>query len=378
MKLVSRRVELTRCYRTMECNLSLVRPCQMPLVRVALGVADPFLWLAKLLLLHVSERVSVACSRWHRWIAIFVSRRLLSVVVLVNPRMSCRQQQKFMFFMARTMEHVLAKRRLDVGNLRSMVAIGCSNRETNLLLSYLVEVVADLVDDPFAADEQECLHTYRQCGSLEIGNSGSSEEESHMAGRCRMCIEERERAEPRLLEGAAVANSHVSRSRENCEHICELEQEEQAVLDVLLHRHHLHLAYVSVMPPPVQRAVVEALWGGPDVRPLLHCYRQHRLLFPNLEQSTAVSIGVERVHPAPLCCITLEAMVLEDETVPADVIAVIQRNAHTGRLHAFLFKGWALQAWMGNSQIPTSPLTRGFVLPTGMFRLSQAEAEFCK
>jgi hypothetical protein len=384
------------------------RQSRPPLVKTALELADPFFWLARSVLSHVSETVLVTCDRWHHWLTTFAARRFLSVAVLVSPNMTCHQRQQLLFYVGRTVEHLLTRGTVDIGVFRGIVALGCTNRETTLLLGYLVEVIASIVNDPFAAenapmqneevverrggDVESTVDGIRSAGDEDRANSATECSELRSSGteiadvisqpseqKCVSSVEETcdSRQAAGQEEGAlATVTAKEKGEVEVAERIewailSHSERDAAAVVHILLNRFKLPLPFVAVMPSKVQRAVVEALWGSPDVRGLLNEHRQR------LSDAAAATCPAQnslpwrqRVHAAPVCCITLEILVLEDESVASDVVAVVQRNAFTGRIHGFLYKGWALRTWIGGGHVATSPHTRSVVLPTDIYRLT--------
>ncbi|KAL3679545.1 hypothetical protein R1sor_022501 [Riccia sorocarpa] len=128
--------------------------------------------------------------------------------------------------------------------------------------------------------------------------------------------------------------------------------EEVKVAQTLTRFYSVEPIYVAAMPLPIKKAVLGALNGGLDV-----------IVNPS-------GLLVSNQQSPPVCCITLEPLVLPDGTVTDDVVAVIQRSQTTGKTHAFLYRGRALFDWLAHSQIPTNPDTRSLVRPTDIYRLS--------
>ncbi|KAG0614502.1 hypothetical protein M758_6G182100 [Ceratodon purpureus] len=132
---------------------------------------------------------------------------------------------------------------------------------------------------------------------------------------------------------------------------------EKARVSQCLYRHYsLEPVYVAAMPSPVRRAVLAALKGSMEV--------------PLLGSGLFDASSQDFQHTAPICSITLEALLCPDGTIAPDVVAVIQRSTLLNKQHAFLYKGRALFEWLGSSPVPKNPATRTMVLPTDVYRLS--------
>eukprot|EP00271_Cylindrocystis_brebissonii_P018181 TRINITY_DN5042_c0_g1_i1.p1 TRINITY_DN5042_c0_g1~~TRINITY_DN5042_c0_g1_i1.p1 ORF type:complete len:443 (-),score=81.11 TRINITY_DN5042_c0_g1_i1:217-1545(-) len=200
-------------------------------------------------------------------------------------------------------------------------------------------------------------------GDVEVGGGGllgaleDEGEEKALAIR-----QERERvmkARNRLLE--------LERAR----------REDAAVAKVLGSLFCVDRDYVAVMSAPVRRAVLDALWdeprswwaeGGGAGR------RARRIL-----RRAASAQGPMAPPMAPVCCITLEPLlVLPECALVDDVVAVIQRHRRRGcgvgaqpRVHADLYRGRALYAWLAATPVPTNPRTRSYILPSDIYRLME-------
>ncbi|KAJ7548355.1 hypothetical protein O6H91_07G008500 [Diphasiastrum complanatum] len=123
------------------------------------------------------------------------------------------------------------------------------------------------------------------------------------------------------------------------------------VAEVLLQQFSIEQIYVAAMTPGIRRAVLASL--------------------KNMESSPQISYSHDSkgaVHSSPVCCITLEPLLLPDGTITLDVVAV--KSYGNGKEHVFLYRGRALFAWLGTRQVPISPETRSVVKPNDIYRLS--------
>ncbi|KAL2613443.1 hypothetical protein R1flu_025135 [Riccia fluitans] len=129
--------------------------------------------------------------------------------------------------------------------------------------------------------------------------------------------------------------------------------EEARVAQTLTSFYYVESIYVAAMPFTIKKAVLAVLNGGLDVA-----------------ANNPNGFLVSNQQSPPVCCITLEPLLLPDGTVTADVVAVIQKSQTIGRCHAFLYRGRALFDWLAHSHVPTNPDTRSLVTPTDIYRLS--------
>eukprot|EP00850_Spirogloea_muscicola_P020170 SM000208S06340 [mRNA] locus=s208:75551:78910:- [translate_table: standard] len=250
------------------------------------------------------------------------------------------------------MEQALWQQSLDPALLSGMLQIACPNRDTQLLASYLMKIVATIMNP--LEDEGTFWDDVEQAGELVDVPSGPSP-------RSKLLLPSTVALD---VEGFVHVQGHQGHRRDSCNsrlvgaRLNSLE-EDRVVMQLLLTRFGMELVYVAAM-----RAVLEALCEGEDVKALLH-----RLA--NAGQPSDFTPSASLSASSLSCCITLDTLLQADGRLSPDVVAVVHRyKKKGGRMHASLYRGDALYAWLASSEMPTNPQNREVVLPTDVFRLS--------
>eukprot|EP00850_Spirogloea_muscicola_P014733 SM000107S14099 [mRNA] locus=s107:298781:300756:- [translate_table: standard] len=245
------------------------------------------------------------------------------------------------------MEQALWQQSLDPALLSGMLQIACPNRDTQLLASYLMKIVATILSP--LEDEGTFWDDVEQAGELVDVPSGPSPRSKLLPSTVALAV-----------EGFVHVQGHQGHRRDSCNsrlvgaRLNSLE-EDRVVMQLLLTRYGMEL---------VRRAVLEALCEGEDVKALLH--RLANAGQPS-DSNPLASLSASSLS----CCITLDTLLQANGRLSPDVVAVVHRyKKKGGRTHASLYRGDALYAWLASSEMPTNPQNREVVLPTDVFRLS--------
>eukprot|EP00897_Mesotaenium_endlicherianum_P000312 jgi/Mesen1/10281/ME000079S09702 len=279
------------------------RACRRSSPFVRIRTLVPLVCLGELVISNMSRKANFICGTLQgalqRWILNFASRRLLSVMVVMNPHLSSRQQDHLLDIARRLLEQLLWQRSVDPRVIRGILAVACPNQKTALLFSYLVDVMAGLVTSIRLGEEPDCGGAWGgpldkdadleadggtggraghpqaagMCDCPAWGSAGADVAPAATAGLDADC----ERGGPEGVQlaiacspaesdarcvGATSSAGALVASRNEVGQAMNARREELAVVQLLRRQYCLDTRYIAAMPPLVRRAVAEALWGG--------------------------------------------------------------------------------------------------------------------